>query len=204
MGEVVAVLEKQCSISTTKPSPAVKRGRKGGGATKANELRVTGRSLIQSILTFSTITKKGLKGFEFSASAATSTVSHRPLFHPPPSPIPAARLGQEPAEYVRLQTRLCQQENTASQCRVHVPSESVVLHLHGLSGLQPSPFISLQTIFRANNHIHFCSVKSLEETVPRVTPVATPTEANKFIQHDNERIRPCGHLSQNTLIFFLG
>lgn len=138
MGEVVAVLEKQCSIKHYKTQPSCRERKEGRRGDKANELRVTGRSLIQSILTFSTITKKGLKGFEFSASAATRTLSHHPLFHPPPSPIPAARLGQEPAEYVRLQTRLCQQENTASQCRVHVPSESVVLHLHSLSGLQAS------------------------------------------------------------------
>lgn len=121
-----------------KTQPSCRGRKEGRRSDKANELRVTGRSLIQSILTFSTITKKGLKGFEFSASAATRTVSHRPLFQPPPSPIPAAKLGQEPGEYVRLQTRLCQQENTASQCRVHVPSESVGLHLHGLSGLQVS------------------------------------------------------------------
>lgn len=142
MGEVVAVLKKQCSISTTKPSPADERGRKGGGATKQMSKR---NWQVSNTINFDILhhRQKRSEGFQiFSECCYQNTLS------PPPGftllPLPYLQQGRPGAGWVRKPPNQAlsagkspgyEKQTLPSQRRVHFPSESAVLHLHGPSGL---------------------------------------------------------------------
>ena len=164
-----------------------------------------------SILTFSTITKKGLKGFEFSASAASRTLSHHPPVSPSSLSHTCSRAGQQPAGYVSLQTRLCQQENPLAMRskRCQAVQSSLSLWERGLVFAWPLwitgiPVISLQTIFRTINYIPPCTAKSLKaKLVLRLHLWLSPLKPTNFHNMAKRRIWPCVHVNQTALVFLL-
>lgn len=160
MGEVVAALEQQHSVSTTKPSPAEERGRKGGGATRQMSKRNWQAS---NTINFDSLHhhQKRSEGFQtFQRVLPPQHFLTTPPFHPPPSPVPAARQarswpGTEASKSGSGSRKIpwLPEAKAASQRRVHFPSESAVWHLRGPSGLQASQlflykqFWGLTTIF---------------------------------------------------------
>lgn len=210
MGDVVAVLEKQRSISTRTPSPADKRGRKGGGATKQMSKRnwQVSNTINSDILHHHQ--KRSERFWIFSKYCYQNTFSPPPIS---PSSVShtCSKAGQEPAGYVSLQTRLCQQENpltTRSKCCQPVQS-SLSLWERRLAFAWPLwitgiPVISLQTTFRTNNHIHSCTLKSLKDKLfPGLHLWLCPLKPTNFHNTAKSRIWPCMHVSQTTLVFFL-
>lgn len=194
MGEVVAVLEQQRSVSTTKPSPAEERGRKGGGATRPMSKRNWQAS---NTINFDILhhRQKRSEGFQMFSECC-----HHNTFSPPPiSPSSLSRTcskaGQELVRHRSLQNQaLAAGKSPGYQKQTLPASAEFTFPLRERSGICAAPPDYRHPSYFSTNNFEdqqlysFLHCKKPErQIVPGATPVTIATEANKLWQHGKEQ-----------------